>query len=59
MRQLASLPYYVVPLLFVGIPAYGAFKGVDIYSCFVAGASDGLRTIARIAPAIRRCGHVP
>lgn len=52
MRQLASLPYYVVPLLFVGIPAYGAFKGVDIYSCFVAGASDGLRTIARIAPAM-------
>jgi spore maturation protein B len=52
MRQLISLPYYVVLLLLVGIPLYGALRGIDVYSCFIAGASDGLRTIARIAPAM-------
>ncbi len=52
MRQLASLPYYVVLLLLVGIPVYGAARGLDVYGCFIAGASNGLRTMARIAPAM-------
>ena len=52
MTQLTSLPYYVVLLILVGIPVYGAARGVDAYSCFVAGASNGLRTILRIAPAM-------
>lgn len=52
MIQVASLPYYVVLLLLVGIPLYGAMKGIDVYGCFIAGASDGLRTIVRIAPAM-------
>ena len=50
--MLASLPYYVVPMLLVGIPIYGAAKGLDVYGCFIAGASDGLKTVARIAPAM-------
>jgi len=52
MRQLTSLPHYVVLLILVGIPVYGAARGLDVYSCFIAGASNGLRTIARIAPAM-------
>jgi len=52
MRQLTTLPYYVVLLVLVGIPVYGAARGLDVYGCFIAGASNGLRTIARIAPAM-------
>jgi len=52
MRQLTTLPYYVVLLVLVGIPVYGAARGLDVYGCFIAGASNGLRTVARIAPAM-------
>ena len=52
MTQLTTLPYYVVLLVLVGIPVYGAARGLDVYGCFIAGASNGLRTIARIAPAM-------
>lgn len=52
MRYLASLPYYVVLSLLVGIPVYGVARGVDVYGCFIAGVSDGLRTALRIAPAM-------
>jgi spore maturation protein B len=52
MRLLAALPYYLVPLLITGIPLYGAFRGIDVYACFVEGASEGLKTIGRIAPAL-------
>lgn len=52
MKLLAAFPYYLVPLLVAGIPLYGAWRGVDVYGCFVEGASEGLKTIGRIAPAM-------
>ena len=52
MTLLSSLPQLLVPLFLLGIPAYGALRGIDVYACFIEGASDGLKVIVRIAPAI-------
>lgn len=52
MMQLSSLPYLLIPLFLLGIPAYGASKGIDVYACFIEGASDGLKVAAKIAPAM-------
>ena len=30
--------------------SYGALRGIDVYACFIEGASDGLKVIVRIAP---------
>jgi len=52
VRLVSSLPYLLVPLFLLGIPAYGALKGIDVYACFIEGASDGLKVVTRIAPAM-------
>lgn len=52
MTPLSSLPYLLVPLFLLGIPVYGALRGIDVYTCFIEGASEGLKVVARIAPAM-------
>lgn len=47
MRFTASL---IIPLLFVLSVIYGKLKGVSVYSAFIAGAAEGMKTAARILP---------
>ena len=41
-----------VPLMMAGILVCGLFRGVHIYDAFLAGAKEGLLTMARIFPAL-------
>ena len=40
----------LIPVLVTLLCVYGLYKRVDIFSSFVEGAKDGLRTVAFIAP---------
>ena len=42
----------MVPLILCGVALYGLWKGVDVYGALVTGGAEGLRTMARIAPAL-------
>ncbi len=49
------LPYLsgmIMPLLFVIIIGYGWIKKVDVFSAFVVGAKEGLKTLFGILPAL-------
>ena len=41
---------WLVPLLLIGIPLFGIFKGVKVYDTFVGGVCDGLKTVVKIIP---------
>ena len=42
----------LIPALMAAITLYGCFKRVDVYDGLIAGAGQGLSTMARIAPAL-------
>lgn len=42
----------VVPLTIASIALFAAFKKVDVYSALTTGASEGLKTVAGIVPAL-------
>jgi spore maturation protein B len=41
---------FILPVLIVGLPAYGLIKRVAVYEKFVEGAKDGFTTAVRIIP---------
>ena len=41
-----------VPLLLAGVGLCGVLTGTDVFSALTDGARDGLRTVARIFPAL-------
>ena len=41
---------WAIPIFLVGIPVYGAIKGVKIYESFVEGAKGGFQMAVRIIP---------
>lgn len=41
---------WVLVLLIVGVPVYGALKGVKVYEAFIEGAKEGFSTGVRIIP---------
>jgi spore maturation protein B len=41
---------WAIPVFLVGIPVYGAIKGVKIYESFVEGAKGGFQMAIRIIP---------
>lgn len=41
---------YAVPVILLGIPAYGMFKGVRVYESFTDGAKEGFTNAIRIIP---------
>lgn len=41
---------YAVPVILLGIPAYGMFKKVKVYEAFTEGAKDGFTNAIRIIP---------
>lgn len=42
----------LVPLILAGVSLYAMTRGVDVYSSLVRGAGEGLKTLARIVPAL-------
>jgi len=42
----------IVPMMFVAILFYGAYKKVDLYDSFISGAKDGLNTVIGILPTL-------
>jgi len=43
---------FVIPLTLAGILGFGLYKKVDVFSEFLEGAKEGLKTAANIAPAL-------
>ena len=43
---------FIIPLTLAGIVGYGLYKGVDVFSAFLEGARDGLKTVYNVAPAL-------
>ena len=41
---------YIIPLIIVGIPAYGLMRRVKVYEEFVEGAKEGFEIAVRIIP---------
>ena len=51
VRGLISLlAYFVIPVIVVGFPLYGLYKGVPVYESFVEGAKEGFNVAVRIIP---------
>jgi spore maturation protein B len=42
----------VLPVMIFGIIAFGLFKGVNVFDCFLQGAKEGLSTLFSIMPSI-------
>ncbi|MBQ3112631.1 MAG: spore maturation protein [Firmicutes bacterium] len=47
---MSGLSDLLLPLLLLGIPAYGLWRGVPLFAAFAAGAEEGLRLSLRIFP---------
>lgn len=47
---IGTLSIWAIPVFLVGIPVYGAFKGVKVYESFVEGAKGGFQMAIRIIP---------
>lgn len=44
------LSFFVIPLMLVGFPLYGLYKGVPVFEAFVEGAKEGFSVAVRIIP---------
>jgi spore maturation protein B len=51
IQQIIShVSVWAIPIFLLGIPVYGAIKGVKIYESFVEGAKEGFQVGVRIIP---------
>jgi spore maturation protein B len=47
---ISTISIWAIPVFLLGIPIYGAFKGVKVYESFVEGAKEGFQVGIRIIP---------
>lgn len=52
MKFIEYFSYILIPLIILGILVYGLIKREKVYELFVDGATDGLKVILNIFPAI-------
>lgn len=52
LQTINRISAFVVPVMLILILMTGLIRKTDVYNCFVEGASDGVRTVVRIFPAI-------
>jgi spore maturation protein B len=45
-----TISKWAIPLVLVGIPIYGAVRGVKVYEAFTEGAKDAFATAVRLIP---------
>ena len=51
IQQIIShVSVWAIPIFLLGIPIYGAIKGVKVYESFVEGAKEGFQVGVRIIP---------
>lgn len=51
IQQIIShVSVWAIPVFLLGIPVYGAIKGVKVYESFVEGAKEGFKVGVRIIP---------
>ena len=50
MRVLQFLSEYTIPLVVFYVVGYGLLQKINVYESFVAGAEQGVKTVARILP---------
>jgi spore maturation protein B len=51
MREIINLiSLWAIPVMLVGIPAYGMAKGIKVYDVFIEGAKEGFGVALRIIP---------
>lgn len=51
IQQIIShVSVWAIPIFLLGIPVYGAIKGVKVYESFVEGAKEGFKVGVRIIP---------
>lgn len=43
---------YVLPIMVVGIVAFGLYKKIKVFDCFMVGAKKGLHTVYELLPSI-------
>ena len=48
--KLINISDYIIPMIITVIMTYGIIKGVDVYSEFINGAKDGIKTAFKILP---------
>ncbi len=49
-NMVGVLSTWAIPLFLVGVPVYGALRGVKVYESFVEGAKGGFQIAVRIIP---------
>jgi len=49
-HTVALVSIWAIPVFLLGIPLYGALKGIKVYESFVEGAKGGFQTGIRIVP---------
>jgi len=47
---IGMISIWAIPLFLIGVPIYGALKGVKVYESFVEGAKGGFQMAIRIIP---------
>ncbi len=47
---ISAVSRWAIPVFLLGIPIYGAFRGVKVYESFVEGAKEGFQVGVRIIP---------
>jgi spore maturation protein B len=47
---IGTISVWAIPVFLIGIPVYGALKGVKVYESFVEGAKGGFQLAIRIIP---------
>ena len=52
MSLLNSFGNFVLPFMVVSIVAYGLYKKVKVFDCFIEGAKKGLFTVYELLPTI-------
>ena len=49
-QAINQVSMWAIPVFLLGIPLYGAMKGVKVYESFVEGAKEGFQVGVRIIP---------
>jgi spore maturation protein B len=52
MEFIQTASVFVIPLILCGVVGCGLFKRVNVFECFTQGALEGLKSAARILPAL-------
>jgi spore maturation protein B len=50
VKLMGLISTWTIPVILLGLPLYGQYKGVKVYEAFIEGAKEGYQTAVRIIP---------